>query len=526
MKILICDDESIVQDSLKFIITKFFDARSQIESAKSGRMAIEMAREFRPDLIIMDISMPGINGIDAMKEIREDDKKVLFVVLTAFDKFEYAKKAINIGVLDYLTKPLNRDRFIEVLKKANKELEKGKTKRKEELEIKEKIEAVVPVIESGLIYNIFLNETENIENYRSLLDIKESYGYIAIIEAGDELHKGVLSNIIGAGVKLQKQFMVFKDIVKENFNAIVGSATGNRVIICILTENYDNSYENRVYIVEEMRALSKKLESQLGLKFKVGIGNTYPFAKLKESFSEASNAVREGISRVSHINDIQNDGLVEESYPKDTEDALFDGIEKGDEEKVLFNLNEFLKWLLSTSSEINNNMRLKVLEIVMRAESISVLCGAYKYKFEDRTGYMDSIMSLSSKDELSVWLKNKIISTTKLVSDKLTEKNDNIIDKAKSIIEENFMKDISLNEISRKVNVSPYYFSKMFKESEDITYIDYLTNLRIDLAKKKLLTTDETIKEICHSVGYNDPNYFSRIFKNKVGMSPSEFKGA
>ncbi|HPU62655.1 MAG TPA: AraC family transcriptional regulator, partial [Mobilitalea sp.] len=99
-----------------------------------------------------------------------------------------------------------------------------------------------------------------------------------------------------------------------------------------------------------------------------------------------------------------------------------------------------------------------------------------------------------------------------------------LICKAKAYIEENYNKDISLDEVSRKVDISPYYFSKLFKEETGVNFIDYLTNIRIEKAKKLLLYSDMNIKNICLDIGYSDPNYFSRIFKKQVGLTPTEFR--
>lgn len=156
IRILICDDEGIVQESLKFMIKKSFGDTCEIESAKNGRKAIELAESFGPDIIFMDIQMPGINGIEAMKEIRREKKNIIFIVLTAYDKFEYTQKSIDIGVMSYLTKPLNRDTLTEVLGKAIRETKERKEKAKNDLEVKEKLEVVVPMIENGFIYNAIL----------------------------------------------------------------------------------------------------------------------------------------------------------------------------------------------------------------------------------------------------------------------------------------------------------------------------------------------------------------------------------
>lgn len=96
-KIMIADDEGIVIDALKFIIEKSFGETCQVRSAKTGRSVIELAESFRPDIALMDIQMPGINGIEAMKEIRKTNKDIIFIVITAYDKFDYAREAVGLG---------------------------------------------------------------------------------------------------------------------------------------------------------------------------------------------------------------------------------------------------------------------------------------------------------------------------------------------------------------------------------------------------------------------------------------------
>ena len=123
-KIMLADDEGIVIDALKFIIEKEFGDSCMVEYAKTGRSVIELAENFRPDIAIMDIQMPGINGIEAMKEIRQSNPNMIFIVMSAYDKFDYAKEAIRLGVLEYITKPMERNRIVAVLKQAMANIDK------------------------------------------------------------------------------------------------------------------------------------------------------------------------------------------------------------------------------------------------------------------------------------------------------------------------------------------------------------------------------------------------------------------
>ena len=153
-KLFIADDEQIVIDSLTFIVNKSFSGIFTIESARSGREAIEKAERFIPDIVFMDINMPGINGIEAIRELRNKLQDCRFFILTAFDQFDFAKDACTLGVCEYLLKPVNREKIISILKKSMDDIEKERVKRKKELDLKEKMENLLPILENGFIYSI------------------------------------------------------------------------------------------------------------------------------------------------------------------------------------------------------------------------------------------------------------------------------------------------------------------------------------------------------------------------------------
>ena len=157
------------------------------------------------------------------------------------------------------------------------------------------------------------------------------------------------------------------------------------------------------------------------------------------------------------------------------------------------------------------DIRLKVLEFVLWSEHIAYEKGGMTYQLNIRSDYLPGIMSIEDPERLRLQSKR-------------SEKSGSVIEEAMRYIRENYNRDISLDEVSREVNISPYYFSKLFKDSTEQNFIEYLTNLRMDKAKELLLTTDSSMKEICSMVGYADPNYFSRTFKKNIGVTPTEYK--
>ena len=186
-RVLLADDEGIMLESLKKIIEGSFGQECEVATAKTGRAVVELAETFRPDIAFMDIQMPGLNGIQAIKEIQKNNKNTIFIIITAYDQFDYAKEAINLGVMEFLTKPVNKKVVLDVLVQAMNKVDETRKKRSDDLKIREKLETVIPVLESGYIYELLLANRgiSSGENYRTLLDIKEAYAYIIVLEFGD-----------------------------------------------------------------------------------------------------------------------------------------------------------------------------------------------------------------------------------------------------------------------------------------------------------------------------------------------------
>lgn len=460
-RIMLADDEGIMLEALKNIITSNFGEECEVATAKTGRAVIELAESFRPDIAFMDIQMPGLNGIQAMKEIRKYNKNMLFIVISAYDKFSYAREAINLGVLEYLTKPVNKRVVIDVCMKAMKKVDEDRQKRSDDLEIREKLETVIPILESGYLYNILLMDSFHNynDNYRQLLGIQEKYGFMIVVEFGDSQENGELTNAVGAGVRAEKFYPDIREIAREFFHCLVGPVMGNRVVLLIPYENASIDYDERVHILTKTRNMIYKLETRIDSRFRAGIGRIREEQNLRESYSEAVQALREGKSHVVHINDIPAEAESEEECPE-----------------------------------------------------------------EVKKSYIREIESLKTREEVRRWFREQEKKFRINAGADREKRSESVMEKAKDYIRQNFQKDLTLDEVSKIVDISPYYFSKLFKQETGENFIEYLTKIRMKNAEKLLLDSSYSIKEICVMSGYGDPNYFSRIFKKYEGVTPSEYR--
>ena len=523
-RIMLADDEGIVIESLRFMIEKEFGDDCEIKFAKTGRSVIELAESFRPDIAIMDIQMPGINGIDAMKEIKKVNSNIIFIVMTAYDKFDYAKEAINLGVLDYLNKPARKDVVISVLRRAMDTIDADRRKRSEDLIIKEKMETVVPIIENGLIQNLLSREhfEDDINNYKNLLGIKENYGYMAVIIAGDEQVGNRMTGAVAAGIRMQNVYQEIRMLVEEYIPGIVGYVMANKIPILVPKEGPSMEYSERTDLIDKSRMLVRKLSEKTDCSFRIGLGSVKELGEISDSYNEALSILIETTGRVGHADDMPIGCKYEEDYPIDVEKRLFEMLEIGDTERTVRVANDFFDWMEESQKNYFEDVRLKVLEFVLWADRITYISTNKTYHFRSRTNYISNLISMNSFDELRDWFVGKFEEDAIYIADRKETQSESAVEKAKKYMEENFSKDISLEDVSMKVDISSYYFSKLFKEETGRNFIEYLTELRMEEAKRLLKETDMSMKEICGMVGYSDPNYFSRSFKKYTGVTPTE----
>ncbi|MCR4651655.1 MAG: response regulator [Lachnospiraceae bacterium] len=523
-KIMLADDESIVIDALKYIIEQTFGDTCETAYAKTGRSVIELAQEFRPDIAIMDIQMPGINGIEAIREIQTFNPSTIFIVISAYDRFDYAKQAIDLGVLEYITKPVSREKVEAVVKKAIALSDSRREKRRNDLRIKEKLEIVVPFVESGLIYSLLFgdNDKVTIDKYRDLLSLGDPYAYVCVLEAG-EVEGERVGNEVGSGVKLDDKYDTIREAMKSLLGCIVGPIMSNRIILIVPGKNAEIHYGERTLLIERVRNKMHEFYEEFDMVLRVGVGRIKGWQNLGESYREALQALRIDMGAVSHADDLDIGPRWEVDYPIDLEREIFGTLERGDISKTADRVREFWNWMMTNHAGEENNIRIKVIDFIIRAEYVAYQKGSEAYRFDSRQDYLDNLCK-DSMEELQLWFIDRMSEAARKVNRKKADSLKSPIVKAVEYIRANYTKDLSLDDVAKMVNVTPYYFSKLFKSEEGINFLDYLTTLRIDAARSILSGDEYSVKEVGAMVGYQDPNYFSRIFKKNTGLTPTEYK--
>ena len=518
--LMVFDDEQIVIESVKHIVNNEIRNIQVTQTARSGREAIEKARTERPDIILTDIRMPGINGLDAVKEIKKIHNNIKFIIVSVYEYFEYAKQAVELGVIDYLTKPVNKVRLVDTLERIARQLDEEKQKYDQELETKEKIDRMISIAEHSFIYSLLLSQQVDFSEYKALFDIKSDTGYIFILTfQRSENRPG--EERLGNSIHIQKLYTSFKDSLKCKYPCIVGPIMLDRVVGYV-AQSVEDQYQERVQAIAYLEDTVLKMEKEYDVELKVGIGSVRDHGNIMLSYQEALKALNyvDG-DKVAHINDIapniSDTGL--EIFAE--ERKLINSIEKGDAQLCINILTDIFNKHENFFEKESLHSRL--IEIMIVARRIAFENGIENDEYIEYGEYIKQIIGCGTKQQFMQMCMEKIRYIACKINKIKGKTIGIIVDKANRIIGERFTQELTLDGISKELYISPQYFSRLYKQEMGINFIEQLTLVRMQYAKKLMEQEEYSIKEICYMSGYSDPNYFSRLFKKFEGVSPSAY---
>lgn len=526
-KLLIVDDERIVIDAVKFIIKKEIPNIVVERTASTGREAIQAASEVKPDIVLMDIRMPGINGIEAIKEIKKIYSDVQFVIMSAYEQFEFAKQSVELGVVDYLMKPVNKAKIISTLVKVTKKLDLEKQREEIQLDNIEKYKKALTVLEQGFIYSILFNKEygTDLGKYKEILNLNLDTGYIIILKMTDIKSEKKIST----GLKSHKIYSEFKNILKYKTKCVVGSILVDRIIVYI-QDSPGDEYIRRIESIKLAEEIIDKISAkEPEVKIQISIGSLRKDDELIYSYEEAVKAMRTiDDGGVIHISDVTGSQGFFDSGFRIEEGVLINAIENGD----TININSILHRLFDKCEKAvygrdcefkDHRMRSKLIEIMVMAHRIADETGIERDAYLNYDSYLSNMIEMDDYDQFKTWFIQK----TMYISNKIREHRENstseLIIRANDIIKSEYETEISLDGLSKQLGISPQYFSRLYKNETGRNFIEYLTEVRMMNARKLIRDGRHTIKEICYKVGYSDPNYFSRLFKKIEGKSPTEY---
>ncbi len=524
MKLLIADDEYLVTDSLKYIVEKFANDVEVVGTAKSGREAIEKAIEHKPDIVFMDIHMPGIDGIEAIKQIKAAGLDVTFVIITAYEYFNYAKEAINLGVHDYLLKPINRSKVVETLEGICREIASRREAVQREMQLKEKMNKVIPHLEGQFIYSRLFdgNAVKDVEFYEEVFGMKIGYGYVmmAVVEENEE---GSRVDSINDRLDRQRFYEVFCHELKNMCSCLVGPPLLDKVSAFIPVDEGEDTYKVRNDSVDMAEKLADRINRSVSISYRIGIGRCYDIDNFSKSCKEAGiAATMKDLDYTVHYEDIMAIDSNPDLYPESQEKELVRRLIAVDAEGAEDSFETIFLWLTMNYKEDMDKIKSRLIELYFQIKR------SLPYYSENENslarGFLNSILKLQDLRELKAVYSMQLEQVISDMREQRESEINSLGQKVRKYLAENYHRDISMDDAAKETNLSYHYFSKFFKDSMGKSFVEYLTELRVEKSRELLRDTNDSIKEICYKIGYSDPNYYCKIFKKVTGMTPTEYR--
>lgn len=535
IKVFLVEDEMVIRRGIKNSIDWEKEGYIFCGEASDGELAYPMIIKEKPDILITDIRMPFMDGLELCKLVKKELPNIKILILSGYDEFDYAKEAIRLGVTEYLLKPISSGKLLEALNGVSESIRREKE-------------------DKDLVRKNMEEMRENTEHEKQKFFEQMIAGNLSMADALETGKKYEMNLSAGMYNLLLFRFTLGEENRKSG--ELLGEA---EYAIEKLTERLEYVFEfqrgvegwafllmadNEEQMSERVKELSKDLEEIMKnystIAYFGGIGQ--PVARLREleeSFREAERALAARftmeLNRIISVEDIRMAQNVDTL--DDIEITSFGEIEKTRTmlEKFLNNgaedeIDEFVDVYINELPEENLKSVLMRQYIIMDAyivmmsfcEKIEGIEGEMQAQSEELKNSMKTIQTLEEIKNYIRMLLKKIIGVRDTISGR---RYSDIIEIAKDQIRKTYMSDeISLNTIAAEVGMSPSYFSSIFSKEMGKTFVEYLTEIRMDRAKELLMCSSMKTSEIGYEVGYKDPHYFSYIFKKTQNCTPKEFR--
>lgn len=521
LKVFLAEDESIVREGLRDNIPWQQYGYKFVGEAGDGEMALPLIRKLQPDLLITDIKMPFMDGLALSHIVGQEFPDIKIVIISGYDDFEYARRAINEGVEQYLLKPITRSAMQKVLS-----------------EIREKIEAER---EQKNYLHKFQNEMQVYEQYflRTFFE-KVFAGQLSVQEIYEEAQKHSLDinapayNLILVTIQetegdcqeeLMRYFLRFSDylVFHWNINTYGIVIKGEKEII---TERTRNSLENIEAICQKHEPV-KEWYAAAGEPVERFSLLSECYQKLNHIFSYRFFSPAQHIL-TEQLTEGMGNGKDEGALAK-VDTAMVDPeiikrfLEHGEQEEIQEFVHNYLEGLKEAlKSKLFRDYLLLSVRFSALAYVESIGC-----KQEDllQAVNTDKVQEVAvSLEALKAYMIDLLEKAVALRDREKNTQGKKVLKKALEYIEDNYTKEsLSLNAVAAVIGVSPNYFSAMFSQEMKMTFIEYVTEKRMEKAKQLLCETELHSGEIAAAVGYKDPHYFSFVFKKTQGCTPREY---
>lgn len=527
--LLVDDEEEVFQVMMKKLDWEGIGFRIA-GYARNGVEALEMAEELSVDVVMTDIKMPYMDGLTLCRKLKERYAHIRVIIFSGFDEFEYAREAIKIEAEEYILKPINASELREVFTRIKENLDRELDERRNIDKLQEYYLQSLPVLQENF-YTLLLDGRipeadifKYANNYR--IELKGPYYVVTVLHISTTQQPGEAMPMDALLLSVSVKQLAM-DVLAGEWNSRVVSYLGDIIVITQLPA--EDSITSFTDVMDRICKLAKRMCSA---RVTAGVGHVCSEpAQIPASYQGAKTAtsyrVLYGNTKAIRIAETDPresaDMPWEEAYIR----KIVKKIRTGEEEALEWAIQEFMQEV-DRSRMTLQQYRILVMELMTglfrfganNQMNLEEIFG------EDYDVYTQA-MQLESPEILGHWLAENCRKMQRQIAVGRRDTTKSFVTKAKEYVREHYADSaLGIETVCGYLNVSAAYFSTVFKKETGQTFINYLTDYRMEEALDLLLNKDEKTYIIAEKVGYADPNYFSYVFKKKFGVSPSKYKSA
>lgn len=529
-KVLICDDEMMMREGLKVFIDWNVYGIDTILTAPNGIKAIEIFKTYKPDIVITDIRMPGMNGIQLIETIHSISPDSICIIISGYDDFEIARQGFSIGAFDYLMKPIQAELLCSVITRSISVLDEKERKAKELDEVEDLLYKTRPVLIQNLVMKIVRgsyadSNAKLIEDF-SKLGVSFNYEYYRSI---------VGSVLLPLGIKIEKEnlYEIIRQTLRELFPFRSSLIEANSLTV------YDNnsftllvgfnSKEHWELLESKIRKAFSDMESNFAMYYVLFFGQvTKSLNDINFSFMQTRKFCDFLLFikkfGTYHLEDFPVTASLTFLIPPEMIRQLLKSIEK--KEKLDERLIQIKKYILQFPVKDKDILFTALIDLMMAGAKLLIEHGKSIqniYTYEHFSN--DFLNNFENIDCLFDWLRQYFNTLTDFLHDSdVLQADDTAIEVVKEYVKTNYSLPLTLKIVAELTYYNPNYFGRLFFKCENQRFYNYLHQVRIEAAKELLLSTPYSYPEISEMIGYNDISYFFKVFKKVTGETPGNFK--
>ncbi|QTM99154.1 response regulator [Sediminibacillus dalangtanensis] len=513
-RVLLVDDEINILEGIAALVDWSSCNTSLQVKATNGQMAFELIRENPPDIVITDIKMPGMNGVELIQQVHRQYPEIRFIVLSGYDEFEFAKTAMECNVKHYLLKPSNEKKIEDALNQVVADLDEQNQKRDFLERMRSHLQKVMPKAKEQFLKDYITNKSYSLQDW-------ETYSQMFGLQTTSKLFR-LLVLVVDGAHEYEQQFAL-KEMVTERMgeqqSVPMSTTIGERIVLLLedmpVTE-----------LSEYLKEMKKTYKSFYQKTFTTAISNAGTINELRMLYNEAINCLTQrfyladgSIITVQDIGEADDARFKELQY--DHEDLLL-AVRSGNTEAMRHYLSDFFDDIHHRKLEVGL-VKSHCLELYM-----SIIRQADQQAMDRYFQQIILFQQYNRFGEIKQYISEIAEEITAYHYERTKQTQTNIISRVISYVENNLAEEeMSLSKIAADVlYMNPDYLGKLFKKEKGERFSNFLINRRMEKAKRLIEETEQVkVFEVAEAVGFgNNPRYFGQVFKKHTGMTPTEYK--